>query len=107
MMLHGVSIDLLAVAFFGAGLFNAVGTRATQADFARWGYPRWWCRVAGGVEIVSAALIARPAGRDVGVALGAIIIAAAIVTVLRRREFSHTAPLGVFAALLVLAVTTS
>ncbi len=30
-----------------------------------------------------------------------------IVTVLRRREFSHAAPLGVFAALLVLAATTS
>ena len=36
-----------------------------------------------------------------------MIIAAAIVTVLRRRELSHTAPLGVFAALLVIAATTS
>ena len=95
-MLHVVVVWLLVVAFFGAGLFNAIGTRATQDDFARWGYPRWWCRVTGGLEIVSA-----------GMALGAIIIAIAIVTVLRRREFSHTAPLGVFAALLVLAATTS
>jgi hypothetical protein len=22
--------------------FNAIGTPATQSDFARWGYPRWW-----------------------------------------------------------------
>ena len=62
--------------------------------------------MTGGLEIMSAALIARPASRDVGVALGAIVIAAAIGTVLRRREFSHAAPLGAFAALLVLAATT-
>jgi len=63
--------------------------------------------VTGGLETMSAALIALPAGRGVGMAFGAIIIAAAIATVLRRREFSHIAPLGVFAALLVLAATTS
>ena len=106
-MLHDVVVWLLVAAFFGAGLFNAIGTRATQDDFARWGYRRWWCRVAGGLEILSAALIALPAGRGIGVALGAIIIAAAVLTVLRSREFSHTAPLGVFAALLVLVATAS
>ena len=104
-MLHDIVLWLLVVAFFGAGLFNAFGTRATQDDFARWGYPRWWCRVTGGLEIASAALIAVPASRGVGIAFGAVIMAAAIATVLRRREFSHMAPLGVFAALLVLAAT--
>ena len=105
-MPHTIAVWLLVVAFFGAGLFNAIGTRATRDDFARWGYPRWWCRVTGGLEVVSAALIGLPAGRDAGMALGAIIITAAIVTVLRRREFSHAAPLGAFAALLMLAATT-
>ena len=106
-MLHSTVVWLLVAAFFGAGLFNAIGRPATQDDFARWGYPRWWCRVAGGLEIVSAALIALPACRGQGVALGAVIIAAAMATVLRRREFSHAAPLGVFAALLALTATTS
>ena len=106
-MLHSIVVWLLVVGFFGAGLFNVIGTRATQDDFARWGYPRWWCRVTGGLEVISATLIALPTGRGVGMVLGAIIIAAAIVTVLRRREFSHTAPLGAFVGLLVLAATTS
>ncbi len=106
-MLHGIVVWLLVVAFLGAGLFNAVGTRATRDDFARWGYPQWWCRVTGGLEILCAALIAFPSGRSFGLALGAIVIAAAIITVLRRREFSHAAPLGAFAALLVLAATTT
>ena len=105
-MLHNSVVWLLGIAFFGAGLFNAVGLRTTQDDFARWGYPRWWCRVTGGVEVMTSALITVPASRSVGVALGATIIVVAIVTVLRRREFSHMAPLGVFAALLVLAATT-
>ena len=106
-MSHSIAVWLLVAAFFGAGLFNAIGTRATQNDFARWGYPRWWCRVAGGLEIASAALISLPISRVGEMTLGAIIIAAATATVLRRREFSHAAPLGVFAALLVLMAATS
>ena len=106
-MLHSIAVWLLFVAFVGAGLFNAIGMRAAQDDFARWGYPHWWCRVTVGVEIVAAALIAFPAGRSIGMALGAVIIAVAAVTILRRREFSHIAPLGVFAALLALVSTTS
>lgn len=105
-MLHTALVCLLVVAFFGAGSFNAVGTRATRDDFVRWGYPHWWCRVAGGLEITSAVLIALPASRTAGLALGAVIIAAALGTVLRCRELSHTAPLAMFAALLVLAVMT-
>ena len=49
-MLHIFSIWLLALAFFGAGLFNAVGTPGTRSDFLRWGYPAWWCRVTGGLR---------------------------------------------------------
>ena len=106
-MSHAIVFWLPVVAFFGAGLFNAVGMRATQDDFARWGYPRWWCRVTGGLEIVTAALIALPVTRGVGLILGAAIIAAALSTVLRRREYVHLAPLSLFVALLVLAETVS
>ena len=106
-MLHVLSIWLLVAAFFGAGVFNAIGTQATKSDYARWGYPRWWSFVTGGLEIMSAALIALPASRIVGLALGAVIILAAVVTVLRHRDFSHLAALSVFAALIALAATSS
>jgi len=46
-MVHAVSIWLLAAAFLGAGLFNAIGTSTTQSDFARWGYPAWWNVLTG------------------------------------------------------------
>jgi hypothetical protein len=102
-MVHALSIWLLVAGFFGAGLFNVIGTPATQGDFARWGYPRWWSSLTGGLEMVSAVLIALPASRIVGLALGAVIIAAAVITVLRHRDYSHLVPLGVFVALIALA----
>jgi hypothetical protein len=106
-MLHTLSIWLVVAAFFGAGLFNAIGTPATQNGFVRWGYPRWWCRVTGGLEIAVAVLIAVPVTLEAGLVLGAAIIAAAALTVLRHREFPHLAPLALFAALLALVAATS
>jgi hypothetical protein len=101
-MIHALCIGLLVAAFAGAGIFNVIGTAATKDGFARWGYPRWWNIVTGGLEIVSAAAIAVPASRIAGLALGAAIIAAAILTVLRHRDYVHLVPLGFFAALIAL-----
>ncbi|MEX3951663.1 DoxX family protein [Paraburkholderia sp. EG287B] len=102
-MVHTLSIWLLAAGFFGAGLFNAIGTPASQGDYARWGYPRWWGRLTGALEMLSAVLIALPATRMIGLALGTLIIAAAVLTVLRHRDFSHLVPLGVFVAVIAIA----
>ena len=54
---------------------------------------------------MSAALIALPASRNVGLTLGAVIIAAAVMTVLRHRDLLHLVPLGVFVVLIALAET--
>lgn len=106
-MLHTVSLWLLVAVFFGAGLFNAIGTPATQSSFVRWGYPAWWCRVTGGLEMADAVLIAFPVTRGVGLILGVVIVGAAVLTVLRHRELAHLAPLGLFIALLALGKTAS
>lgn len=100
-MIPLIATWLLVAAFLGAGIVNAIGTAGTKSDFARWGYPRWWNLVTGGIEIVCAGLIALPITRVAGLALGAVIIAVAVVTVLRHRDFSHLAPLALFAVLLV------
>src|SRR4029077_17708305 len=101
-MVQALSIWLLVAGFFGAGLFNAIGTPGTQSDFARWGYPRWRGRFTGRLEVMSALLVALSISRVVGLALGAVIIAAAVMTVLRHREFTHLLPLSVFVALIAL-----
>ncbi|MHA6203528.1 DoxX family protein [Dyella soli] len=106
-MVHAISIWLLVAGFFSAGLVNAIATPATQSSFARWGYPRWWSRLTGGLELMSAVLIALPVSRMVGTALGAAIVAAAILTVLRHREFPRLAPLGVFVALIAFGAISS
>ena len=59
--------------------------------------------MTGGLEMMSAVLIALPASPMVGLALGAIIIAAAVLIVLRHREFSHLVPLGAFVTVIALA----
>ncbi len=102
-MLNAILIWTLVVGFFGAGLFNLMGTQATQSDFVRWGYPRWWCHVTGALEIVSAAMIALSSSREAGLMFGAAIIAVAVLTVVRHRGFVHLVPLSVFVALLALA----
>ncbi|WP_213991225.1 DoxX family protein [Sodalis sp. dw_96] len=106
-MIHAVSVWLLVASFFGAGLVNAIGTVATRSDFARWGYPRWWGRFTGGLEIMSAVLIALPISRMVGLAMGAVIIAAAVLTVLRHRDFMHLVPLSVFIVVIALTEISS
>jgi hypothetical protein len=105
-MVHTLSIWLLAAGFFGAGLFNVVGTQKVKGDFARWGYPTWWNILTGGLEIVSAALILFSNSRIFGLVLGAAIIAGAVFTILRQREFSHLVPLGIFVALMAFTGTS-
>ncbi|MDH6260418.1 DoxX family protein [Bradyrhizobium sp. BR13661] len=102
-MLSILATWTLAAAFFGAGLYNAIGTAATQSSFARWGFPPWWCRVTGALEIAIAALMAFPGTFPFGLICGALVIAAAAWTVVRNREFSHLPPIGLFVGLLVLA----
>ena len=91
-MLHVLSIWLLVAAFFGAGVFNAIGTQATKSSFIRWGYPQWWCHLTGGLEIVTAVLVALPGSREAGLILGAVIVAAAVLTVLRHLIFRTLCP---------------
>ena len=93
---------LLAFAFAGAGLFNAFGGAAVQAGFIRWGYPAWWNFVTAALEILSAALIVLPETRIWGLALGAMVMIAAIATVTWRREYKHLPPAVALAALIVI-----
>jgi hypothetical protein len=90
---------LLAVAFMSAGIGNAAGGAAIQAQFQRWGYPAWWNFVTAALEVFDAALIVFPETRIFGLALGAVVMIAATGTVIWRREFKHLLPCLVFVAL--------
>jgi hypothetical protein len=90
---------LLVLAFLGAGVVNAAGSAKIKDDFARWGYPRWWNRLTGGLEVLVAALIAFAATRVAGLILGAAICVAALATVARHKDFGHLPPVIVLTAL--------
>ncbi len=97
MTLFGISAAtllawLLALAFLGAGIVNAAGSAAIKDDFVRWGYPRWWNVVTGGLEVLVAALIALPSARAAGLVLGAAICLAAVATVFRFKDYGHVPP---------------
>jgi uncharacterized membrane protein YphA (DoxX/SURF4 family) len=106
-MVHTLSLWFLGAAFLGAGIVNAIGAAGTRDDFVKWGYPRWWGILTGALEISTAALIALPASRFLGLALAAVVIAAAIFTVLRHRDYQHLPPLSVFVTLIALATISS
>ncbi len=106
-MLQILSVSLLAAGLVGAGAVNALGAAGTRDSFARWGYPPWWGLLTGGLEVAGAALVTLPGTRPLGLALAGAIVAAAILTVLHHRDWPHLAPLGVFAALIALAATSS
>jgi DoxX-like family len=91
---------LLAIAFAGADLFNAIGGAVVQTNFLRWGYPAWWNFVTAALEMLSAALIVVPETRIWGLALGAMVLIAAIATVTWRREYAELPPGVALAALI-------
>ncbi len=91
---------LLAFAFAGAGSFNAIGGAAARAEFIRWGYPAWWNFVTAALEVLGAALIVFPETRIWGLALVAMVMIAAIVTVIWRREYKHLPPAVALATLI-------
>lgn len=103
-MVHLVSTWLLVAGLVGAGLVNVMSSTATQNSFVHWGYPSWWGRLTGGLEIVGAGLVALPATRSAGLALSAVIIAAALTTVLGHRAYQHLPPLALFGGLIVMVL---
>ena len=106
-MIHLLAVWALVIGYAGAGLVNVISGQAARKSFIRWGYPAWWGRLTGGLEIVSAALIALPQSRGAGYLLGGVIILAAVATLLRHRHYSHLPPCILFLAVTAVAITTA
>ena len=96
----------VALVFLGAGGANFAGIGSIRADFVRWGYPAWFHRLCGGLELLGAALVLWPATRLCGLALLGLVMAAAFFTLARHRETAghFLAVIGI-SALLILAAT--
>ncbi|AEM40620.1 hypothetical protein KVU_0781 [Ketogulonicigenium vulgare WSH-001] len=79
----------LAAFFVLGGVVNWIGTPSARADYARWGYPRWFHYVTALCELTAAALLVSPFTQIWGAALAALVMAAACTTVIKHKELGH------------------
>ncbi|SEL79763.1 DoxX-like family protein [Sphingomonas palmae] len=103
--------NLFALALGGVFLAGAIGNLAGAPmmieDYARWGYPPGFNYVTGALELVTVALMVRRLTRRVGCLVGAIVMGAAIATLLLNSEYAHAvAPAAVLLGLALLGRMT-
>lgn len=96
---HGLS-GLLAAFFVLGGTLNIFASPEVLADYETWGYPSWFHFITGGLELISAVMLAIPATRLAGSGLAALVMIGAAGTVLLHGDVGHAmAPLIVLAFL--------
>ncbi|WP_428393330.1 DoxX family protein [Lichenicoccus sp.] len=88
LMTAGLPIALGAV-MIGAGGVNFAGPASIRKSFADWGYPAGFHRVTGGLEVAAGLLLLIPMTSRVGAIGSAIILLAAVATVIRHRDWGH------------------
>jgi uncharacterized membrane protein YphA (DoxX/SURF4 family) len=94
----------LGVVMIGAGVVNFVGPRSVRDSFARWGYPAGFHRVTGGLEVTAGLLLLIPATSRAGAIGSGAILLAAVMTLIRHRDWTHL-PGAVVLTAVAVAVT--
>ena len=94
----------LGVVMIGAGVVNFVGPGSVRDSFARWGYPAGFHRVTGGLEAIAGLLLLVPATSQAGAIASIAILLAAVITLVRHRDWHHL-PGAVFLTAVAAAVT--
>jgi uncharacterized membrane protein YphA (DoxX/SURF4 family) len=97
----------LGLVMIGAGVANFIGPRSIRESFARWGYPPGFHRVTGGLEMTAGVLLLIPATSRVGAVLSVVILLAAVMTLVRYRDWTHFPGAVVLTAVAVVAATIS
>lgn len=82
----------LCFAFGVVGLVQFAGIDFVRRAYLRWGYPAWTARLTGGVELLSALLLASASARPLGVALAAGINFIVVVLLLKNRAYLLALP---------------
>jgi membrane protein HdeD len=81
-----IALDIVMI---GAGAVNFVGPGSVRDSFARWGYPAGFHRVTGGPEVAAGLLLLIPATSRAGAIGSAVILLAAVMTLIRHRDWTH------------------
>jgi uncharacterized membrane protein YphA (DoxX/SURF4 family) len=94
----------LGVVMIGAGAVNFIGPRSIRESFARWGYPSGFHRVTGGLEMMAGLLLLVPATSRAGAIGSVVILLAAVMTLIRYRDWTHLPGAIVLTAMAVTVV---
>jgi membrane protein HdeD len=95
----------LGVVMIGAGAANFIGPKSIRESFARWGYPPGFHRVTGGLEVAAGLLLLIPATSRAGAIGSVVILLAAMMTLIRYRDWTHLPGAVVLTAVAVAAAT--
>jgi hypothetical protein len=82
----------VALAFAVSAAAHLAGLRRLRAAYAEWEYPHSFHRVVGVSNLVAALFLAIPETRVWGVALAAVILFIAVVTLLNHRRYYYAVP---------------
>jgi hypothetical protein len=87
-----VTAYALCLAFGMVGLTQFAGLDFVRRAYIRWSYPAWLARLTGGVETLTAVLLATSNARPLGIALAAGINFIAVVLLLKNRAYLLALP---------------
>jgi uncharacterized membrane protein YphA (DoxX/SURF4 family) len=79
----------LGLVMIGTGGVNFAGPSLARQNFALWGYPAGFHRVAGSVGVVIGLLLLIPLTSRVGAIASAFFMLVAVATLIRSRDWGH------------------
>ena len=94
----------LAVVFWVIGLIHLLGPRFLRDAFEKWNYGTRARLVTGTLEIMAALMLAHPELRGWGIALAALIMFGAVITLLNHEQYLCAVPSIALMAALVPAI---
>ncbi|MBS0275066.1 MAG: DoxX family protein [Proteobacteria bacterium] len=83
---------VLAALFAVSALVHLAGLRFIREAYERWNFAPKFYRVTGGIELLAAAFLANPITRIWGIALAALTMFVAVVTLLNNKQYAYTVP---------------
>jgi len=95
----------LGVVMIGIGGINFAGPSLARENFALWGYPAGFHRVAGSLGVVIGLLVVIPVTARVGAIGSTIFMLVAVATLIRTRDWGHLPGAAVLTAASLAAIT--
>jgi len=103
-----LAIDILSFTYLAAGGVNLIGGSFVRRLFNQWHYSGQFYRLVGALQLLSAAFLAFPQTRILGLVMAGVIGFFSVVTLLNHRQYGWSVPaMLLFAAVVPAALALS